>query len=160
MPGIPGKLIGVKINGAFTSCEVSCTINLNRELLPASAVDSGGWKEYISGIRDWSISINANLLLEAVAADIKTVLTASYFGNLPLYIQFSTRPSVETELILSGNALFQSGSITAGNVGNASTNINLQGNGELTPNFQNYALLIDAMPAEADYPIIVDEDVI
>lgn len=159
MPGVSGKIIGVKVNGAFTGCEVSCTINFNRELLPASAVDSGGWKEFVSGLRDWSVSVNANLLLEAVGTDIKTILTANYFGNFPLYLEFSTRPSVEIEMLLSGRALFQSGSITAGSTGNASTTVNLQGDGELTPSFQDYPLLIDAMPSEADYPTIVDEDV-
>jgi predicted secreted protein len=160
MPGVNGSIIGLAFNGAFISCEISCAINFNREMLPASATDSGGWKEFISGVRDWNVNVNANLILEAVPADIKTLLTANYFGDLPLYIQFSTRPSATTELILSGNTLFQSGSITAPFGSASNWTSTLQGTGPLNSTFQDYALLIDALPVGADYPTIVNEDVV
>ncbi|HVW99716.1 MAG TPA: hypothetical protein VHA52_04620 [Candidatus Babeliaceae bacterium] len=160
MSGVAGKIIGMKIAGAFVSCEVSCTINFNQEMIPASAVDSGRWKEFIAGIRDWNAAVNGNLLLEAVGADIKTILTQGFFGTLPIFLQFSTRPSATTELLLSGNVLFQSGGMTAPATGKATWTVNLQGSGPLNSDFQDYPLLIDAMPAEQDYPIIVNEDVV
>lgn len=159
MPGVAGNIIGLMTNGAFTSCEVSCTINFNQEMLPASAIDSGRWKEFVAGIRDWNISVNGNLLLESVSSDIKSILSANFFGSLPIFVQFSTRPSADIQLLFSGNALFQSGNITAGTNSSANWSATLQGTGALNHSYQDFALLIDAMPAEADYPIIVNENV-
>lgn len=158
MSGVAGNIIGLMVNGSFTSCETACTINFNQEMLPASAVDSGRWKEFISGIRDWSVSVNGNLLLEAVGADIKSILSANFFGSLPLFIQVSTRPSATTQLVLSGNALFQSGNINAQANSVANWTATFQGTGALSKSFQDFALLIDALPSSADYPTIVNED--
>lgn len=160
MAGVAGRLFGIKMNGAFVSCEISCEIVFDREMLPATAVDSGGWKEYINGLRGWSINVNGKLLLDAVGADIKTLLQTAYFSDLPLYVQFATRPSVTEQLVFSGNALLPSANISAGASGTANWTATLQGNGKLNHNLQDFLLLIDAMPAEADYPTIVNEDVV
>ena len=159
MPGVNGNIIGLMVNGTFVSCEIGCSINFNQEMLAASAVDSGRWKEFIAGIRDWSVQVNGNLLLEAVGTDIKTILTANYFGSLPLYIQFRTRPSATTELILSGNALYQTGNINAQGGAIANWTATFQGTGALTNTFQDYSLLIDALPSGTDWPTVVNEDV-
>lgn len=158
MPGVGGNIIGLMVNGSFTSCEIACSINFNQEMLGASAIDSGRWKEFIAGIRDWNVSVNGNLLLEAVGTDIKAILLMNYFGTLPLFIQFRTRPSSTIELILSGDALFQSGNINAAGNSIANWTASFQGSGPLKSTFQNYLLLIDALPVGADYPIIVDEN--
>lgn len=154
----PGQFLGVRINGVFTSCETSCTINFGVDMLPASAVDSEGWKEFIAGIRTWSIGVDANLLLEVVSSDIKSLITTAFINRLPIFVEFATRPSVEIQLVLSGACLLSAGSITAPVKGNATWNITLQGTGALTTQYQDFDLLIDAMPSLADYPIIVDED--
>lgn len=155
-----GRLIGLKINGAFVSCETSCSINFGRELLPASAVDSGGWREFIAGVREWGVSVAGNLLLEAVGSDIKSILLAGYFKDNPIYVQFSTRPTSDIELIFSGLAKLNSADINAPVSGVSNWNAVFKGNGKLEMRSQEYGLLIDAMPPEADYPIIVDQDVI
>lgn len=156
---VAGRLIGLAVQGSFVRCEVSSTINFTRENLPASAEDSGGWKEFISGDRGWTISVNAGLLLEAVGADIKTVLLTNYFDDIPLFVQWATRPDATTELIFSGAALFTSADITAAAGESANYNVQLQGTGPLSKTLQDYDLLIDAMPPEADWPIIVDENI-
>lgn len=158
MSGVAGNIIGLMVNGSFINCEVACTINMNQEMLAASAYDSGRWKEFIRGVRDWNVSVNGNLLLEAVGADIKSMLVANYFGDLPLYIQMRTRPSATTELMLSGNVLYQNGNITAAAASVSNWTASLQGTGVLTENFQDYQLLINALPSYADYPTIVDEN--
>lgn len=154
---VAGRLIGVQVGGVFLKCEISSTINFKQEVLPAAAVDSGRWAEFIAGEREWSISVNGGLFLEAVGADIKSILLANYFDTIPLSIMFSTRPNATEELIFSGVALFASGDITAPSTGYANWNVQLQGSGALFHTMQNYALLIDAMPAEADYPILVNQ---
>lgn len=154
---VAGRLIGVQVGGSFISCEISSTINFKQENLPAAAVDSGRWAEFINGLREWGLNVNGGLLLEAVGADIKSILLANYFDTIPLFVMFSTRPTATTELILSGAALFNTGDMTAASSGNASWSTQLQGTGALNHSFQDYELLIDAMPPQADYPTIVDE---
>lgn len=155
----PGNLIGLIINGAFVSCETSCSINFNQNMIPSSAVDSGGWAEFVAGLRSWTISVNGNLLLEVVGNDIKSLIQTGYINQLPMYAQFSTRPSSDIQLQFSGTVLFSTASITAASTGVANWTATLQGTGKLTPTYQDFPLLIDSMPSEADYPIIVDEDV-
>lgn len=153
----PGTLIGLVINGAFTSCETQCQINFNQEMLPSSAVDSGGWKEFLAGIRSWTISVNGNLLLDVVGNDIKSLITTGYIKQLPMYAQFSTYPSSTVQLRFSGEVYFNTASITAAATGAATWTAQLQGSGELVAVYNNFPLLINAMPVEADYPTIVDE---
>lgn len=154
---IAGSLIGLNVNGAFISCETSCQINLNQVMIPSSAIDSGGWAEFIAGLRSWTISVNGNLLLEAVGSDIKALIQSGYINQLPMFAEFSTRPSSDIQLKFSGAVLFNTASISAASTGLANWTAALQGTGKLTPTYHDFPLLIDAMPAEADYPIIVDE---
>lgn len=126
-------------------------------MIPSSAIDSGGWAEFVAGLRSWTISVNGNLLLEAVGSDIKALIQSGYINQLPLFAQFSTRPSSDIQLQFSGAALFNTGSISAASTGVANWTATLQGTGKLTATYQDFPLLIDAMPAEMDYPIIVDE---
>lgn len=155
----PGKFLGLKVNGAFVACETNCSISFDVNMLAASAVDSGGWKEFIAGIRGWQVTVDANLILAAVASDVKAIITTGLMNRLPMFIQFSTRPSVEIQMILSGAVLLASGSITAPAKGNATWTVSLQGTGALQTTYHDFSLLIDALPSAADYPVVVNEDV-
>lgn len=157
MAGVAGSIIGLKVNGSFISCEVSCTFNFTIDLLDSSAIDSGRWKEFIQGIRSWTMTVNGNLLLQAVPSDIKAIITTGLMQGLPVFVEFSTRPSSEIQMILSGAALLQSGSINGPASGSANWTCQFQGTGALKTTFNDYDLLIDALPAESPYPIIVDE---
>lgn len=154
----PGKFLGLMVNGAFISCETSCSFNFTIDMLPSSAIDSGGWKEYIAGIRGWAVTVDANLLLESVASDIKALITTGLMNRQIMYAQFSTRPSSSIQLMLAGAVYLSGGSITAPVKGNATWNVTLQGTGALQTTFRDFDLLIDSMPAESDYSIVVDEN--
>jgi len=155
MSGIPGRLIGLKVNGVFISCELSCDFNFQSDMLPASAIDSAGWKEFIAGIRSWTMSVSGRLLTEAVGADFKTIMN-SWISRNPLFLIWGTRPSATTQMSISGAALVASGNATGPNKGFANWNVTFQGTGELTTSFEDFSLIIDAMPAIEDYPIIYD----
>lgn len=159
MGGISGNLIGLKVNGAFVSCELSCDFNCDIEMIPSSNITSGRWKEFIQGVRSWSMSVNGALLLEAVPSDIKAIITTGLMRGIPMYIEFSTRVSSEIQMILSGASVLQNASITAPSSGGATWTAKFQGTGALTTVYHDFSLLIDAMPSEADYPIVLDEDV-
>lgn len=157
MGAIDGKLIGMKINGSFVSCETSCSIHMDRETLPSSAVTSGGWKEFIKGIRSWTVGVNGNLLLESVPSDIKSIITSGYINDQDIFVEFSTRVSSTIQLVFSGIAIFQNADITAPSSGKANWQVNFQGSGPLASTYQDFDLLIDSMPSLADYQLIVDE---
>lgn len=155
--GISGQLLGLKVNGAFVSCEVSCEFSFDQEMLPASAVDSGRFKEVIPGIRGWSMTVNGNVLLDSVPADFKSIFISGYMQGLPMFVDCSTRPSSETVMSFSGNAYLQNGSFNAPATGKATWAMVFMGSGAIKPTYVNLDLLINAMPSLADYPIIIDE---
>lgn len=154
---IAGNLIGLMINGAFVSCETSAQINFNQVMIPSSAIDSGGWVEFVAGLRSWTIAVNGNLLLEAVPSDIKAIIQTGFINQYPMFANFSTSPSEDIQLSFSGAVLFSQGSISAASTGIANWTATLQGVGALTAMYQDFALLIDAMPAAQDYRLIIDE---
>lgn len=158
MSALSGQLIGLQVNGIFISCEVSSDFNFQVDMLPASAVDSAGWREYIAGIRSWTMSVNGQLLAEAVGADFKTIMNA-VFSRLPVLLIWGTRPSATTQLKLQGSAYPSTGNATAPTKGKATYSITFQGSGALTSSFEDFELLIDAMPVDADYPIVLDENI-
>lgn len=156
MAGVAGRLLGLIINGAFVSCETACTFNFDTDMIAASAVDSGRWKQWVQGIRSWGVTVNGNLLLESVGSDIKTIIQSGFLQGMTFYLQFSTRPGATTELVFSGAGLVKGGQISAPATGVATWSVTFNGTGALTANYRDYDLLIDAMPAFEDYPIIVN----
>lgn len=124
-----GNLLGLEINGEFVPCEISCEFNFEAELRPASPVTSGRWKEWIAGVRTWSISLNAAMLLRMLdGASLPVVLNAFMTGEL-LGVRFMVRNTTFPNFILSGNALVQSGSIGSTVNVLAGWNTVLMGNG-------------------------------
>lgn len=158
MAGISGRLMGLQANGILISCEIQSSINFQANMLAASAIDSGRWAEVIAGLRSWTMTIDGQLLAEAVGADFKTLMNL-FFSGLPVFLTWGTRPSATTQLSLSGSAVLASGSATGPSKGSSTWNMVFNGTGELKASFEDFALIIDAMPADALYPVIVDTDV-
>lgn len=159
LPGNPGPirgaLIGLKINGNFVSCETSCEFTFDVDMLAASAPTEGRWKSFIPGLRSWKMTVNMNLLLGSVGADIKTVLMAVMLGDA-VDLQFRTNISISPYLIISGTAYPTTGGITAPGKGNATANVTFQGSGPFVCDFEQFYLIINAMPATDDKPIYID----
>lgn len=136
MATVKGSLIGVKISGQFVPCETGCEFSFESETIPSSGPDSAGWDEFIAGLRGWSLSVNANLLLINAGPDIKTVLDALLTSE-PMQVAFATRSFAAGVISLSGEAFPQSGGISAAYAGKATWSVTFQGSGPFVPYYGN-----------------------
>lgn len=157
-PGtISGSLIGLTINNKYVSCETSCDFNFEVEMIDISPITSGRWRESLPGIRSWNMNVNGNLLLATVGADVKTVLSAVLTGE-KVDLAFRTRGSISPYFVISGQAYPKSGGINAANTGKANWNIAFQGTGPFEVDLEEFWLIINAMPIEADKPVYIDTE--
>lgn len=157
---IPGRLIGLEVDGHFVACETQCDVNWNNELLPASNPDTGRWRKFIEGVRDWSVTVNANLVLDGITGVGLDYVLAKFLSGGEMGIKYRTLPGLTIpEFIISGNVLIRNGNTTAPSVGNSTWMVNMQGNGAMNANVDPFAnLIINAMPPDAEWPLIVEED--
>lgn len=129
---IHGSLTYVTIDGNRFECETNAEINLNVEMLPASAVDSGRWQEYLAGLRSWEVTVDGRLIanIDGTGTDVATVINAIISGD-QIAIVFQVEPTAGS-FSLSGNAIPSTTSITAPSDGVSTWNILLSGTGPLT----------------------------
>jgi predicted secreted protein len=153
---IKGNRINVSFNGLNISCQTACELNFDSEMIGASSVSSGRWKEVVQGLRSWTMNVNANLLkANNTGADIRNVIQA-YMSGQRVFMEMKSTTGELIELTFSGYVLVQGGGISAGSSGLATWNGVFQGTGPLTTNVEDFGLIINAMPIEATYPIIYD----
>lgn len=159
---IPGRLIGLEIDGHFVTCETQCDLTFEDELLPASNPDSGRWREYLNGVRNWSISLNANTVLDGLSGTDLQYVFAKFLAGGKVGVKFRTIPVsgiTMPEFIVSGNTLIRRGNVAAPSVGMSTWGITLQGTGAMNANIDPFSgLIINAMPPDAEWPLIVEED--
>ena len=154
---IRGALMGVSVDGNFISCETNAEMHFDTEMIPASSVSSGYFREKVPGKQDWRMMVDGYLLKRAMASDFKTLFT-SWRNRQPLQLQFRTRPWVDQYLIFEGEAWVQQGSLLAPNRGLSNWTIVFEGNGVLNMDWEEFWVIINAMPPTMDWPTIVEQD--
>lgn len=154
---LKGSMMGIAVGGTFISCEINAEMYFEKELIPSSATGSGKFAESTPGKRRWRMSVDGNLLRRAMGADFKT-LYRSWFNDELVQVEFRTRPFVDQYLIFRGNAWVQSGSALAPSTGLANWNIQLEGDGILNMDWEEFWAIINAMPPTANWPTIVEQD--
>lgn len=158
MASIDGKLLGMWIDGSFTPCEMSCSIKMANELLDASGAHNGNWKHYIEGYKSWSASVNGKVFISTFASSFNSIFKKNLLPNQTFDIMISNRVSdVIPNIIMRGTVRIQDLNMNADTEGKAEYNVNFIGQGALTDvEFEEYFTIINAMPAWADKPNIVD----
>lgn len=153
---LEGRLMGLKMDGKFFKCELGCSFNYDVEMLPCSSVESGYFKESIPGQISWSMSINDrfNLTLEPYTG-FQDILS-KVKSRERVYLELITRNGISPYFSISGWAWPQSGGLDAQNTGYAQTSTTFTGDGEFTVDWDAFALIINQMPAAAEYPLIID----
>lgn len=126
-----GNLLGLEIDGTFVQCETSCNLEIETDMLPASAITSGRFKEIIPGMRSWQMSVNANMLLRAAGSSIAHVLDLYLSGGVST-VRFMIKNENFPEFTVYGQAYLQAASIN-GEVNTDSTwDATFIGTGELS----------------------------
>jgi predicted secreted protein len=154
---IRGALMGLSADGNFISCETNAEMHFDTEMIPASSVSSGYFREKVPGKQDWRMQVDGYLLKRAMASDFKTLFT-SWRNRQPVQLQFRTRPWVDQYLIFEGEAWVQQGSLLAPNRGLSNWTIVFDGNGVLNMDWEEFWMIINAMPPTADWPTVVEQD--
>lgn len=132
MTRLPANVIGLEINDKFIACEVSCSLNTDIDMMPATGVDSGRFKDNIAGLISWNISLNGMALINSspTSADYITIFDAILSGDY-VNVKIKTKSPGYGNFIFSGKALVKSQSFTA-NVNTMTTyDTTLEGCGEL-----------------------------
>lgn len=153
---IKGNRINLYFNGLPISCQTSCELSFDAEMIGASSVSSARWKEHVAGIRSWSFSVNAKTLKSNTSgSDVRNVL-AAYLSGQRIFMEMKSTTGELNELTFSGYVLVQNGGIQAPGSGSSTWNGTFQGTGALNTNVEDFGLIIDAMPIDAAWPIIFD----
>lgn len=95
------------------------------------------------------------LLKSRAPQDFKTLFEA-YLNDTLLNVSFRTRLSVDQFLIFEGKGYLKSGDASAPRSGLATGNMVIIGSGILNMDWEEFWLIINAQPANADKPTIVD----
>lgn len=152
---IRGKLMGIAIGDKMIACETDSSMTFERDMLPVASVEDGRWSQSLPGKRRWTMTVDGHLLKRDVGADFKTLFRA-FVNDEEIRVSWRTRQGVDQFLMFEGKAFIVSGMGSAPNKGYATWNIVFQGNGALNMDWEEFFTILNAMPATADQPNIVD----
>lgn len=147
---MPGNFLGLEIEGKFVSCETSCDFNFESDLLPVSPLEEGGWEEWIQGLKRWSISLNAGMLLRMAGSGLPEVLNAFLKGT-KLNIRFATTNPDMPNFIISGKVWPNTGGISSSVNSRASWNMTFKGDGPFKVEINSNLVYVLATNKENEY---------
>lgn len=152
---IDGLLLSVSVAGAQLQCETNADFSYEIDMLPATNPDEGRWRKYLPGVQGWTLGVNGYMLLQSVGADFKTVIDGSTNGER-FMLRFGSLNDVIPSWEVTGYAYLRNAGLGAPSVGKANWTLQFIGDGAFTTNWDEFGLIIDANPIEAEWPTIYD----
>lgn len=130
---INGKDVIVAIDGAPILCGKDCAFSEEKELIKASTVTSGVWKEFRLRKRSWAMQVNGLTKIDSTDGqvsyfDLIDSTTAMIAQNLTITF---TDPESNFKIV-TGTGYIQKTSITGPAVGFAESSISIVGDGLYT----------------------------
>lgn len=155
---IAGKLIGFQVDGTYTPCETSCSMNLANEQLDASSESNGNWRYSIEGYKSWSMSVSGKLVIRALNSSFNRIFVKNLLPNQVYDVFMGTIPTFDQpEIIVRGKARITTLDWNANLDSVSDYTIQFVGLGAPEEvSFEEFALIINANPAYADKDIIVN----
>ena len=148
---IKGSIYGLKIDGHYMPCEISCELSVNREMIGKSGSAHGKFRKYRYGYIDWSVSADARSVIAPLRSAINNLLTSQLAG-VELEMEITARVSNTQAFDISGSVLIPNISLSFPNTGYSTYNVTFQGNGELKVNAEEFWYIINAQPYNAEKP--------
>ena len=130
IPGFNGQVF-ISIDGGTNYKKLGelrdMTINIEAELIDATSHDSGGWREFIAGLKNWSIS-HEGLFIETNVgqADARSAL----LNDTALKVRFRPK-DLATKVQFSGDAFMSSEEQANPNDDASTFSTEIQGTGPL-----------------------------
>lgn len=127
-----GKINGtdliVYVGGTAITHSTDCSVSLSMATRPASTKDSEGWAESLEGARNWTMSSDSMVALDAAYGldDLFTLVR----NRTSVTVKFAT--SDATDKFFSGTAWVTDISVTAGQEDTATYSASFEGTGRLT----------------------------
>ncbi len=146
MASVAGKLLRVKFNDKYISCQLDATLTFtnnfeeDEECKPedTTVVAEGSWITRILESQDHSLSVNSRLFLDALGGASLTqadLIALNIAGDIYGEAEFSTTPGQHSEannLVIVLPVVISSIELSAPRTGRAGTSIEFLGNGKPT----------------------------
>ena len=125
-----GTLYAVMVGSDKLLCLTDCSLNVDKNLIPTTNKDSGGWEEHLSGAgtKKWSVPVNGILDTEGSGMTAEEVLDNIIADTTDAAIKWTPDGGTSG---YTGDATFSNISISAPDGGIASFSATLTGNGAL-----------------------------
>lgn len=142
---LPGKLLGVTIDGVFINCQIDATLTLTNNLTESTPCKPSPTEAYKGGqpikrtvdSRDWTITYSAKAFANAVAGNQNTLAQRMLAGGNPyVTVTFQTIQTTDYDFpiafVYEGEGVLQDLAINAPQDGDATHDGTIVANGDLT----------------------------
>ena len=127
---INGKDFLVYIGGVAITHSTSCSVSISGSTVPATTKDSAGWAESLAGERNWSVSSDQMLALDATMGVEEVFAIFADTVQRTVTAKFAT--SDATDRFFSGTARITGIEVSADNEAATTYSVSLEGTGALT----------------------------
>lgn len=113
------------------------SLNINHSLREITSKESGGWKESLEGLRDWSVDLDgAYAWTDAAGAALTNgaddLLNSYILTRTALTIKFGNVAAATGDTVYQGSVWLTSFSVSAGTEDTATYSLSLEGTGTIT----------------------------
>lgn len=150
-----GNAYGIKLGDDFIPCEISCELIINREMINKSGSGSGKFRKYRYGYIDWSVTMDAKSVISTLSGGINNLIT-SQLGGQELELMITARVNNIQPFDISGTVLIPNLSLSFSGNTPSTHSVTFQGSGELKAETVLFWQIINAQPANAEKPYIIN----
>lgn len=152
---LQGRVYGISVGGNFVNCEISCSLDVQREMINKSGSHGGSARFYRPSYYSWSISVDAKTVISVLSGSFNNLLKAQLAGT-ELDVYLMARVSNVQEINIGGKVLIPNLNVTFPNTGSSTFTTTFQGTGPLNVDVQELFNIINQMPYDDPKDLIID----
>lgn len=142
---LPGKLIGVKVNGSYIRCQTDATLTITTNVTDddpckpseTESYKGGGWVTHTIDTKAWTVSVTAKTFADQVVGMLdNSDIAALMIGDSSVEMTFQTIQTSDYDFasifIYEGTGTLTSFTHNAPTAGDSTYDLEITGNGALT----------------------------